>query len=143
MRAFHPAALALAATVTLAAGAASAETPAPEGARVYIANLSNGDVVSSPFLVQFGIEGMEVVPAGDETPNTGHHHLLINTTLEGDALADPIPFDDNHRHFGGGQTEVELELEPGEYTLQLVLGDWAHVPHVPPVMSEPVTITVE
>jgi hypothetical protein len=55
----------------------------------------------------------------------------------------PIPADEHHRHFGGGQTETTLELEPGEHTLQLLLGDFAHRPHDPPVASERITITVE
>lgn len=143
MRAFHAMITPALTALALTSGAALAQTPAPEDARVFIANLNDGDVVASPFTVVFGIEGMAIAPAGEDIPNSGHHHLLINAMLEGDALTEPLPFDDNHRHFGGGQTEVELELEPGEYTLQLVLGDWAHVPHVPPVMSEPVSITVE
>ena len=51
--------------------------------------------------------------------------------------------DEQHRHFGGGQTEVELTLPPGRHTLQLVLGDHLHIPHDPPVVSQPVTITVK
>ncbi|MEO0760748.1 MAG: DUF4399 domain-containing protein, partial [Pseudomonadota bacterium] len=74
---------------------------------------------------------------------TGHHHLLINAALEGDDFDYAIPADDNHRHFGGGQTEVTLELPAGTHTLQLVMGDHGHVPHDPPVMSEVITITVE
>ncbi len=119
------------------------DTPAPEGAEVYFVNLSDGDTVESPVLVQFGLKGMGVSPAGvPEQKHTGHHHLLIDATLEGDALKLPIPSDDNHVHFGMGQTETSLDLGPGEHTLQLVLGDWKHVPHTTPVMSERITITV-
>lgn len=134
--------------VILGASGAQAEekpdwlTPAPDGARAYIISPAHGEVVSSPFTVRFGLSGMGVAPAGTEKAATGHHHLLIDVpppSIPGDV----IPTDDNHRHFGGGQTEVELDLPPGQHTLQLVLGDHNHIPHDPPVMSEPVTITVE
>ena len=121
----------------------AAQTPSPAGAKVYFINLKDGDTVSSPFLVQFGLSGMGVAPAGVEKPNTGHHHLLIDAAaLTEKQLKEPIPADDNHKHFGGGQTETMLTLPEGTHTLQLVLADWTHIPHVPPVMSEPITITV-
>lgn len=120
------------------------ETPAPEGATVYFINLKDGDTVANPVKIQFGLSGMGVAPAGvEDKKNTGHHHLLIDTTLEGEALDEPIPADDQHRHFGGGQTETSVDLPAGTHTLQLVLGDWSHIPHNPPVMSEKITITVK
>ena len=85
---------------------------------------------------------MGVAPAGVEHDNTGHHHLLIDVDELPDMSA-AIPADDNHRHFGGGQTQVTLELPPGEHTLQILLGDWQHLPHDPPIVSEPITITVQ
>jgi hypothetical protein len=121
---------------------AAAQTPSPAGAKVYFINLKDGDAVNSPFLVQFGLSGMGVAPAGVEKPNTGHHHLLIDTTLTAEQMKEPIPSDANHLHFGGGQTEAMVTLPPGQHTLQLVLADWTHIPHVPPVMSQPITITV-
>jgi len=127
----------------LAGGAIAQDTPAPEGAEVYFINLEDGATVQSPVTVRFGLSGMGVAPAGTEKENTGHHHLLVDSELTGEALNEPIPADDNHVHFGGGQTETTIELEPGEHTLQLVLGDWSHFPHDPPVMSERITITVE
>lgn len=123
-------------------GPAAAQTPSPEGAKVYFINLKDGAEVDSPFLVQFGLSGMGVAPAGVEKPNTGHHHLLIDATLTPEQLKEPIPADDNHKHFGGGQTEAMVTLSKGQHTLQLVLADWTHIPHVPPVMSQPITITV-
>ena len=121
----------------------AAQTPSPEGAKVYFINLKDGDTVSSPFLVQFGLSGMGVAPAGVEKPNTGHHHLLIDAAaLTEEQLKEPIPADDNHRHFGGGQTETMVTLPEGKHTQQLVMGDWTHIPLVPPVMSEPITITM-
>jgi len=121
---------------------ASAQTPSPDGAKVYFINLKDGAEVDSPFLVQFGLSGMGIAPAGVEKPNTGHHHLLIDTTMTPEQMKEPIPADDNHKHFGGGQTEAMVTLSKGQHTLQLLLGDWTHIPHVPPVMSEPITITV-
>ncbi len=121
---------------------ASAQTASPPGAKVYIINLKNGAEVSSPFLVQFGLTGMGVAPAGVEKPNTGHHHLLIDTALNGEELKGAIPADDTHKHFGAGQTETMVTLPPGKHTLQLVFADWSHIPHQPPVMSTPITVTV-
>ena len=126
----------------LAQGPAQMERkPAPDDAQLYFQAPADGATVQSPFTVRFGLRGMGVAPAGVDLPNTGHHHLLIDVE-EMPPLDAPLPATDAVRHFGMGQTEVELELEPGEHTLQLVLGDSLHTPHDPPVMSEPITITV-
>jgi hypothetical protein len=130
--------------VMAASSAMAGETPAPAGAKVYFLNLKDGATVSSPVLVQFGLAGMGVAPAGIEKANTGHHHLLIDAAApKGEELAYPLPADDHHKHFGGGQTETSITLAKGKHTLQLVLGDQNHIPHNPPVMSQPITITVE
>ena len=134
------AAIAVSAAASL--GTASAQTAAPAGAKVYFINLKDGATVDSPFLVQFGLSGLGVAPAGVEKPNTGHHHLLIDTKLSGDELKMPIATDDKHRHFGAGQTEAMITLPKGKHTLQLVVGDWSHVPFAPPVMSDVITVTV-
>ena len=126
----------------LLAGPLVAATPAPEGARAYILSPADGDTVKSPVTVVFGLEGMGVAPAGTDKPNTGHHHLLIDVA-ELPGAGQPIPADDNHKHFGGGQTETKVELSPGKHTLRLLLGDHNHIPHNPPVESEVITITVE
>ena len=124
------------------AALAQTQTPSPAGATVYFINLKDGDTVTSPFKVQFGLTGMGVAPAGVEKPNTGHHHLIIDATLSADEMKAPIPGDAKHVHFGAGQTEAMVTLAPGKHTLQLVLGDWSHIPHNPPVMSPVITITV-
>lgn len=116
-------------------------TPAPPGAELYFISPQDGDVVKSPVTVRFGLEGMGVAPAGVNQPNTGHHHLIIDAPLP--PLDRPVPADERHLHFGGGQTQTTVELAPGEHTLQLLLGDKNHVPHDPPVVSERITITVE
>jgi len=117
------------------------KTPSPKGARTYIIFPKDGKTVKPKFKVTFGLRGMGVAPAGIKLPDTGHHHLLINHK-EKVALDMPLPASDTLKHFGGGQTETTLELPPGKHTLQLVLGDFAHVPHDPPVMSDVITITV-
>ncbi len=114
----------------------------PEGAMSYIIAPQNGQAVSSPVTVQFGLKGMGVAPAGIQMENTGHHHLMIDVDELPD-MSQPLPADDNHIHFGKGQTETTLDLAPGTHTLQLILGNWAHTPHDPPVVSEKITITVE
>ncbi len=118
-------------------------TPSPDGAMAYIVNISDGDTVSNPVTIVFGLKGMGIAPAGVEKDGTGHHHLLINLDGSTINMDDPLPADDNHRHFGGGQTEVTLELPAGTHTLQLLLADHNHVPHNPPVLSEQITVTVE
>ena len=130
-------------TTSVVTPALADRMPAPEGAIAYVISPANGATVSSPVTVRFGLEGMGVAPAGTEKEKTGHHHLLIDVDPSGIDYNNPLPADDNHRHFGGGQTEVTLELPSGAHTLMLLLGDHNHVPHEPPVMSEPVTITVQ
>ena len=119
-------------------------TPAPESASVYIISPADGEVVTGPVTVKFGLSGMGVAPAGVDQQNTGHHHLLIDIDdASMPPLDRPLPATDQVRHFGGGQTEVTLELESGRHSLQLLLGDHIHLPHQPPVMSERITITVD
>lgn len=118
-----------------------ARTPAPADAEVYFISPQDGEVVSSPVTVRFGAKGIGVAPAGVDTANTGHHHLIIDTELP--PLDQPIPKDDKHRHFGAGQTEIALDLPSGTHTLQLLLGDKNHVPHDPALRSKKITITVK
>jgi hypothetical protein len=138
----HRGGLLLAAFVVMPA-VALGETTAPPNAAVYIISPKDGDTVSSPFKVQFGLTSMGVAPAGIDKPNTGHHHLVIDTTLSPEELKAPIASDAKHVHFGGGQTETTVTLPPGRHTLQLVLGDWTHIPFSPPIMSSVITVTVK
>lgn len=124
-----------------AASASMPRTPAPAGARVYFIAPADGAVVPGTFTVEFGLDGMAVVRAGDNTPDSGHHHVLIDTDLPDLAL--PIPADANHVHFGDGRSSTELTLPPGQHTLQLLFADYLHIPHDPPVYSDRITITVE
>ena len=116
--------------------------PAPAGAMAYIIEPVDGARVTSPVRVVFGLKGIGVAPAGVDRNDAGHHHLLVDAGLP-DNLALPIPNDEQHRHFGGGQTEVELTLAPGRHTLQMLLGDHLHIPHDPPIASSVVTIEVQ
>jgi Domain of unknown function (DUF4399) len=127
-----------ASTPTLAGG--YKKVVAPAGAALYFVNLKNGDVVTSPVLVQFGLRGLGVAPAGVDKENTGHHHLLIDVA-EVDVNS-ALPMSDTIRHFGGGQTEARVELKPGTHTLQLLLADHNHIPHHPAVISDRITVTV-
>jgi hypothetical protein len=118
----------------------SARKPAPADARVYFVGLDDGSVLPQKATIHFGLVNMGVARAGIDRPNTGHHHLLIDTTLP--PLDEPIPNDFNHLHFGAGQTEAIVTLSPGRHTLQLLLGDENHVPHNPPIMSKPIRVYV-
>ncbi|MEE9587813.1 MAG: DUF4399 domain-containing protein [Hyphomicrobiaceae bacterium] len=69
--------------------------------------------------------------------------MIIDEAIEGEERNDAIPADDQHKHFGGEQTETMVELSACQHTLQLVLGDQNHVPHKPPVMSDCITFTVK
>jgi hypothetical protein len=125
-----------------AAGYAGATSPSAEGAEVAFANLSDGDVVQPSFVVRFTVSGMGIAPAGSRIENTGHFHLLIDLPDLPD-FSQPLPANEHIRHYGKGQTQAELDLGEGQHTLQLLLADYAHVPHDPPVMSQVITIVVD
>lgn len=116
-------------------------SPSPDGARVYFLTPADGATVASPVRVEFGVDAMDIVPAGTDAPASGHHHVIIDSDLP--PFDAPIPADANHVHFGDGSTATELALAPGEHTLRLLLGDHLHIPHDPPVYSETIRITVE
>lgn len=117
-------------------------TPAPPDAYCYIGWPNDGETLHTRHIkVWFGTRNFGVAPAGVDKPNTGHHHLLIDTDLP--PLDEEIPNDKNHLHFGAGQTEAYIDLPPGTHTLQLLMGDANHVPFDPPVMSKKITIHVE
>jgi len=108
--------------------------------KVYFINLKDGDELKSPLLIQFGLSGKGIAPAGIDVDNTGHHHLLINVDEVNYSM--PIPSSKQHLHFSLGQTETILSLPPGRHKLQLILGDKFHVPHDPPLVSEIVEVNV-
>jgi hypothetical protein len=121
--------------------AALPRSASADGASVFFITPAIGETVSNPVKIEFGISGMDVVKASIKQPHSGHHHLLIDTDLPDEGL--PIPADEHHIHFGDGSTMTEIALPPGEHTLQMLLGDHLHIPHDPPLVSEPLTITVK
>jgi len=120
---------------------AQERTPAPAGAEVYLIAPKDGAHVHSPVLVQFGLKGMGIAPAGVKFDNTGHHHLLVDMDVPAD-LSVPMPATDKLLHFGKGQTQTSLNLAPGKHTLQLVFADLNHMAFDPPLVSKKITITV-
>ncbi len=134
---------ALSALVLTAGTATAGQVPSPAGAEVYIISPRDGDVVKGPVTVVFGLRGMGIAPALVEWPNSGHHHVVVDTSVPNGSK--PIPKNDgkHHFHFGGGQTEGTITLPPGKHTLRLVFADYQHYTHNPPVVSEPITITVQ
>jgi len=129
------------AEMAAAAPAGLPRTASAEGANVFFITPVDGATVTNPISIEFGIAGMDVVKAGNNQPNSGHHHLLIDTVLPDLGL--PIPADEHHIHFGDGSTSTEISLPPGAHTLQMLLGDHLHIPHNPPITSAQITITVE
>ena len=120
-----------------------AQSPAPAGAEVYIIAPADGAKVKNPVVVRFGLKGMGVAPAGIQMEHTGHHHLFVDTDLSTD-MTKPIGVVENKIiHFGKGQTETTITLPPGKHTLQLLLGDYLHIPNATPVASKKITIIVE
>ena len=132
-------AIAISWNVTFAEGPFS---ESPPGAKAYIISPKDGELVDKTLTVRFGLVNMGVAPAGVKLPNTGHHHLLIDLENLPD-MEKPLVFSQNVRHFGGGQTETEITLAPGKHTLRLLLGNYLHIPHKPPVLSEKITVTVK
>lgn len=129
-------------TVALAFGMAGCAqmTPAPAEKRVFFVEPADGATVGTKFKVKFGVAGMEVKPAGDETPNSGHHHVLVN--LDSITAGETIPFTEKHIHFGKGQTEAELTLTPGRYKLTMQFADKNHGSYGK-AMSQTITVTVQ
>ena len=143
MRSLIPLALSLIAPFAASSLALAQErTPSAPAAEVYIISPKDGAVVHNPVLVQFGLKGMGIAPAGVKYDNSGHHHLLIDSDPPADQSA-PLPATEKIVHFGKGQTETTLTLSPGKHTLQLLLADLNHIPHSPPLLSKKITITVK
>lgn len=125
-----------------AAPIAIAREKAPHGAKVFIVSPRNGAHVGQDVVIKFGAKGMQVLPTGNAQPNSGHHHLLIDAN-QLPSLDVPIPNDATHQHYGKGQTEGTIHLEPGAHTLQLDFGDARHIQFDPPVVSKKITIHVK
>ncbi len=114
-------------------------TPAPKQA-VSLLEPVNGATVGTTFKVRFGVTGMAVAPAGEIVANSGHNHLLINKMPV--PKGESVPFDDQHKHFGAGQTETMITLPPGQYKLTSQFANGAHQSYGEP-MSSSIQITVK
>jgi uncharacterized protein DUF4399 len=119
-----------------------AKPKAPSGATVFIVSPKDGETVGQDVLVKFGVNGIVLAPATDATANTGHHHLLIDQKELPPADA-PIPSDATHKHYGKAQTEDTIHLEPGDHTLQLDFGNFAHMQFDPPIVSKKIVVHVK
>jgi hypothetical protein len=126
---------------TVMADEAVQRLPSAVGAEVGFSNLADGDVIPPAYTVKFSIAGMGIAPAGVEIDNTGHFHLLIDLAELPD-LDQPLPANAKLIHFGKGEAETKLALPEGQHRLQLVLADYRHIPHDPPVVSDPISITI-
>ena len=95
----------------------------PDGVRFL--SPETGATVTSPVHFRFGVDGMTIAPAGDLTQGTGHHHIIV----DGGPIekGTTVPADATHIHYGGGQIEGTLTLEPGQHTITLQLADGSHV----------------
>ncbi len=116
-------------------------TPAAEPAgRVFFIEPTGGATVSTPVRIVMGVEGMEIEPAGEVNPGKGHHHVIVNDGFTEKGVV--VPADETHVHFGKGQTEADLELEAGEYTLTLQFADGLHQSYGEP-WSASINVVVE
>jgi hypothetical protein len=116
--------------------------------QVYFISPAGGDVLSSPVTIRIGLKSMGIAPAGVDKPHTGQYHLyfgyfhlLVDTKVP--AAGEFIPSNEHNIHFGGGQTEASVPLPPGQHILQIVLGTANHSVFDPPLVSDPLTITVK
>jgi hypothetical protein len=110
-------------------------------AEAYFTNLADGAKIETPYVLRFGLSGgWGIAPIASKVKGrSGHHHLLVNRELPLD-FKQPLPFNEQYIHFGKGQMETVLNLDPGTYTLRLLLADQGHLPHF--VFSKPIKVTV-
>ena len=119
----------------------SSDVPAvPAEAKVFFKNLENGQTVSSPVKLEFGVEGMEVEPAGEVHAGKGHHHIIIDGSFLPTGTV--VPADSVNIHYGKGQTETEVELSAGKHTLTMQFADGYHRSYGEQ-LSTTIEITVE
>jgi len=88
--------------------------------------LDGAEVQGPTVRLVLSVQNLELAPAGDTRPGSGHHHLFINVPVvaPGEGIPAGVP---GIVHLGQAQTSYELiNLTPGEYTIIPVLGDLAH-----------------
>ena len=110
--------------------------PAPAEASVHFGNINEGETVNSPVKIEMVAEGITVHPAGELLEGTGHHHIIIDAAPV--PFGEVVPADEHHIHFGGGQTEAEIEMTPGSHSLTLQFADGLHRSY-----CEQVSVTIQ
>lgn len=98
--------------------------------------LINGDEISVTLS-----STVQILPAGDMTPGSGHHHLYLNADLT--PAGQPVPtVPGSIIHMGDASAAYTFEgVEPGEYRLIAVVADGLHMP-LQPWVVDTVTFTV-
>ena len=91
---------------------------------VYFVFPEDGATVSNPVQIGFGVDGMEVEPAGQVNAGLGHHHIIIDGKYVAEGVV--VPSDSTHIHYGKGQIETKLNLTPGKHTLTMQFADGVH-----------------
>ena len=136
---------ALAALVFFAAACASdADEGEPMGdvveesapATVTITSPAEGDTVDpGPLTVTMTVTGVSIVPAGDTTSGTGHHHLYLDADV--DDVTVPVPtVPGSIVHMGDASSQFTFEeVGPGEHRLIAIVADGVHVPLRPLVVD--------
>lgn len=91
--------------------------------------------------VRLSASGVRIVPAGDTTSGTGHHHLYLDQDLG--QPGEIVPTVPGHVvHLGTGASEyVFTNVPAGEHRLIAVVADGAHVP-LQPWVTDTVNFTV-
>jgi hypothetical protein len=122
----------------------AAEESMPAGsATVTILEPANGTTVTGPnIVVRLSTTGVPIVPAGDMTPGTGHHHLYLDADVA--SMTAPVPtVPGSIIHMGNAASEYTFEgVAPGQHRLIAVVADGVHVPLSPAVMDT-VVFTVQ
>src|SRR5215203_1456070 len=97
----------------------------PANAKVYFANLKDGETVTSPLKVEMGVDAMHVDTANGHLKSaSGHHHILVD--IDSIPTGEVIKKDSVHLHFGNAQTSAEIKLPPGKHSLTLQFADALH-----------------
>ena len=107
---------------------------------VFFKNIQTGAILTSPFFIEMGVEGMGVELAGEKNDLMGHHHIIINSDFI--VNGDVVPADEKHIHFGAGQTDCQLDLAAGNYSLTLQFADGFHQSYGEK-MSKTINVTVQ
>ena len=115
-----------------------AETP-EVAASVQIVAPAEGDTVGSPVTLTVSALGVEIAAASDAVEGAAHFHVFVDQ--EASAEGDVMP-QDTEGIFHFATETYDLELEPGEHTVTVVLGDNTHV-RLAGVPEATVAFTVE